>query len=79
MTTIVIDKLLREKLRDLEHEVEFRDEDGRTVGRFLPEAEYMKLLYERARHLFTDEEIETARQEPGGKPLSEILGRLQKS
>lgn len=63
MTTVVVDDDLREKLNGFEHEVVFCDESGTPVGRFLPESEYMKMLYERARHIFSDEELDAARQE----------------
>ena len=77
MTTVIIDKDLREKLQDLEHEVKFCDESGRTVGRYLPEAEYTKLLYERARNMFSDEELEKAAREPGGISTAQLLARLE--
>jgi hypothetical protein len=79
MTTIVIDQALREKLQDLDHEVELRDEDGQTVGRFLPEVECLKLLYDRAKLMLDDKEIEKARNQTGGRPLAEILKELEAS
>jgi hypothetical protein len=77
MTAIMIDEGLREKLQGVQHEVALCDQNGRTIGHFLSEAEYTKLLYERARNLFTDEELDKAEQEPDGKPLAEILARLE--
>lgn len=79
MTTIVIEQVLREKLQDLNHEVEIRDEAGKTVGRFLPEGDYMKLLYDRAKLMFDEASIETARQQTGGRSLAEILRDLERS
>jgi hypothetical protein len=76
MTTVVVDKELREKLKGFEHTVTFCDESGKPVGRFLPESEYMKMLYERAKHMFITEELERARNEPG-RPLADILRDLQ--
>lgn len=32
MATVVIDKVLREKLQDMVHEVELRNDEGQTVG-----------------------------------------------
>jgi hypothetical protein len=78
MTTIIIDDVLRERIKDLEHEAIFRDESGRNVGRFVPEAEYMKLLYQHAQQLFDDEELDRAAAEPGGKTTAEVLERLSK-
>jgi hypothetical protein len=77
MTTVVVDKELRNKLKDLEHPVEFCDEAGKTVGRFLPEAEYKKILYDLAGHMFTDDELDAAEKETGGRPLAEILAQLE--
>lgn len=78
MTTVMIDEGLRAKLKDFDHEVILTDESGQKVGRFLPEAEYMKMLYDRARLMVTDEELERARNEPGGSTLAEIWERLRK-
>ena len=78
MTTVVVDKELRDKLNGFEHRVTFCDESGRPVGRFLPESEYMKMLYERARHLVTEEELDRAEKESGGRSLAEILNDLQR-
>lgn len=77
MTAIVVDNDLREKLRKLGHEVPLCDETGSTLGWFLPEAEYMKILYERARHIVTDEELDRAEKEPHGRPLADILNDLR--
>jgi hypothetical protein len=78
MTTIVVDKELREKLRSLGREVPLCDETGSTIGWFLPEAEYMKVLYERAKNMFTDEELERAEKQAGGRPLADILSDLRR-
>jgi len=76
MTTLVVDKELRDKLNGFDHEIIFCDESGQPVRRFLPESQYMKILYERAEHMFTPEELERARKEPG-RPLADILRDLQ--
>lgn len=81
MTTVTIDKELREKLNGFDHAVTFCDESGKPVGRFLPEweySEYMKVLYERAKHMFSDDELRRAESEPGGRPLADILADLQR-
>jgi len=78
MTAIVVDKELREKLQKLGHEVPLCDESGSTLGWFLPEAEYMKVLYDRARQMFTDEELDRAEKETGGRPLADILADLRR-
>lgn len=78
MTAIVVDRELREKLQKLGHGVPLCDETGSTLGWFLPESEYMKVLYERARHLVADEELDMAEKETGGRPLAEILEGLRR-
>lgn len=78
MTTVIVDKELREKLNGFEHEVVFCDESGRPMGRFLPEASFMKVLYERAGHMVTDDELDRAEKESGGRALPEILNDLRK-
>jgi hypothetical protein len=76
MTTHVVDQSLRERLADMSHAVEFRDESGRTLGRFLPEWIYLRMIYKIAESMFNEEELARARCQPGGKPLVEILARL---
>jgi CRISPR/Cas system-associated endonuclease Cas1 len=78
MTTVVVDKELRDKLNGFDHEVIFCDESGQPVGRFLPQSEYMKILYERARHMFTDEELEAARRPQREYTTAEVIEHLNK-
>jgi hypothetical protein len=47
-----------------------------VLGSFLP-SWYEKLTEEDRRGPFSDEEIERRRNESGGKPLAEILKRLE--
>jgi hypothetical protein len=78
MTMIVVDKELREKLKDMDHELVFRDEAGQTLGRYIPEADYMKMLYSQARHLFREEDLEKARQQKEEFTTAEVLDYLNK-
>ncbi len=78
MTKVIVDNTLRAKLNGFRDHVELCDESGRTVGHFLPEAVYNKLLYASVEIPLTQEEIERRRQETGGRTLPEIwksLGR----
>jgi len=78
MTQVIVNPELRAKLNGLSEEVEFLDESGQRLGRFLPSAKYRALLNLWADTLFTEEELKRAEQETGGRPLSEIwksLGR----
>jgi hypothetical protein len=72
MNKILIDESLRSKLNDLNSQLEFCDEAGRTLGYFVPMPESDRSLYEWARQQFTDEEIERARQEPGRLTIDEV-------
>jgi CRISPR/Cas system-associated endonuclease Cas1 len=78
MTTVVVDKELRDKFNGFEHEVIFCDESGQPVGRFLPQSEYMKMLYERARHMFTEEELVAARRPQKEYTTAEVIEHLNK-
>jgi hypothetical protein len=79
MNKIVLDGALRSKLNNLDAEVEICDETGHTVGFFLPVEQHRQLLYAWAKAQVSEGELEEARQEPGGRPLSEILARLRSS
>ena len=65
-------------MNDFRTRLELCDEAGETVGFFVPVSEHQKLLYAWARNAFKDEEIELARQEPGGFAISEILEDLRR-
>ena len=78
MTAINIDKELREKLQGSCHDVRLCDETGSTLGWFVPEAEYMKMLYERARYMFTNEELEVARRAQPVYTTAEVIEYLNK-
>ncbi|HEV2948670.1 MAG TPA: hypothetical protein VGX70_14950 [Gemmataceae bacterium] len=78
MTQVIVDPELRSKLNGLSEEVDFLDESGRRLGRFLPTAQYRAFLNALSKAIFTEEELKKAEQETGGRPLSEIwksLGR----
>ena len=80
MDTIVLDQALREKLRNLDRDIEVRDEAGRTVGYFLPHDVYLQLVYAWAKAEVSDEELEEARREideHGGVATADILARLR--
>ena len=79
MNRVMLDRDLRSKLSNLETEFEFCDEAGRTVGFFLPADQHRQLLYTWARSQVTDEEIESARGESGGRTLPEILADLERA
>jgi hypothetical protein len=82
MGRITLEPGFREKLKNLSEELELCDETGETMGRFLPETVYKKLLYALAlaqRPPLTPEEIDRRKHETGGRPLDEILKQLRAS
>lgn len=82
MSKVILTPELREKLNGLNEPVEFCDESGKTVGRFLPKDEYVHMLYEIARNEPVDEaERDRAREEirrDGGMSTPEVLAHLNK-
>ena len=78
MTAIVVDKELREKLNGLDHEVIICDDTGQTVGRYLPEAEYMEMLYRLAHKMFDEKELDEASRQAGGYTTAQVLEYLSK-
>lgn len=76
MTRLVLDSAMRSKLIDLDCEVEFCDEAGRTLGYFLPAELHGETLREWAQSEVSEEELERRRNEPGGRTLKEIWARL---
>lgn len=76
MNQIILDDELRAKLNGLSTTVEVRDAAGDTVGQFVPQHEYVKLVYAWAKAEVTEDELDAASREPGGLPLSEVLKRM---
>lgn len=78
MSKITIDTQLSAQLRGLSEPLEICDGDGKTVGHFLPEEVYRKLLYSavEAACPHSREELERRRQEFGGLTLPEFWKTL---
>jgi hypothetical protein len=76
MTKVTIDESLRSKLNGLDDQMEFCDESGQTMGHFLPDAVYRKLLYTFDQCPYSEEELRRHMEEPGGRTLDEIWRRL---
>jgi len=79
MTKVMIDDLVRAKLNGLNGQIEFCDLSGQSLGHFLPTDLYKELLSAWAKVHVTDEEVQRARQQTGGRPLVEIWGTLQRT
>jgi hypothetical protein len=62
----------------MNEEVEIRDEAGKTVGHYVPEGIYRKMLYAavEAACPHSKEEIERRRHETGGTSLAEFWQRM---
>jgi hypothetical protein len=78
MSKIILDAELRAKLHDLTEHIYLCDETGETVGHFLPASEYRSLVYALAEATcpYSEEELQRAAQEKGGRPLAEIWKSL---
>ena len=81
MNKVVLDPSSRAKLNGLNEHLEVCDENGHTLGFFLPPDLHHKLLYAWAKSQFTDEEIAQARREimaEGGLTTSQAVAYLEK-
>ena len=76
MKNIVLDDALRSKLGDLNERVQLCDEAGNVVGLLLPTEVYHRMIIDLANSLVSDEELDRAFAEPGGKPLQQIKQEL---
>ncbi len=81
MSRITLDAALRSKLNDLNESLVVCDENGQTVGHFLPAETYRKMLYQIAESQcpYTQEQLKALRQETGGQPLAELWKTLGQS
>jgi hypothetical protein len=84
MGTLILDDALKARLNGLNEQLEIRDESGKIVGRFLPEDQYRRMLYDWAKAEFAREEAEEAakgivRKWDGtnGKTTAEVLSGLR--
>ena len=78
MTKVTVDDELRARLNGLNDQLELCDEAGRTIGLFLPEEAYWKMMLKYDQCPYSYEDLQRFRQEKGGRSLSEIwksLGR----
>ena len=77
MIRLVLDADTAAKFQNVSERVELCDANGRILGFYQPANGYEALTEEDRRGPFSNEELELRRKEPGGKPLSEILKRLE--
>lgn len=81
MQKITLNEALRTQLNGLDANVELCDESGRTLGHFVPLAEYRKLLTAVAEGQcpYSEEELQKFEQQTDGRPLAEIWKSLGRS
>lgn len=72
MQKVVVNESLRTQLNGLNANVEFCDEAGRTIGHFVPDELYKKLVISWFNSQVSDEELERLRAQKGGRSLQEI-------
>ena len=72
MSTIVLDQQTVRRFSEVCGQTEIRDESGRLCGLFFPAP--ASPPYEPS---FTEEELDRAAAEPGGRSLAEILADLE--
>jgi hypothetical protein len=77
MSKMTLDPEFHSRLNGLKGHVEFCTEDGTIVGHFLPDDFYRRLVHAWANAQVTDEELDGASREPGGRTLQEILHTLE--
>ena len=78
MSTAVIDADRKIELTDLNASWDIQNPQGQIVGRYLPEEEYRKMLYELAEACcpYSEEDFVRFRKETGKKTLSDLWKKL---
>ena len=79
MEKVIVDADLRSRLHNLDSTLVLCDEAGQVLGHYVPAPDRLPWAYDWARTAFTDDELERARQEPGGRTTAEVLERLGRS
>jgi hypothetical protein len=81
MSTVILDANQQVRLNQLDAPAEIRHQNGQVLGRYLPEAEYQRLIYALAEAAcpFSAEELARRRQLVGGDSLAEFWARVGRS
>jgi hypothetical protein len=79
VSKIVLDSDLRSRLNGLNEHLEVCDEQGHTVGHFLPAEMYQQLMYASVQIPYSEDEIKRRRAETGGRSLAEFWKSLGQS
>jgi hypothetical protein len=72
MSKVIVDDELRAKLNGLDDAIEVCEPSGETVGRFVPEEQYLKLIYAWEKATMGIEELDRRAAEPGGMTLTDF-------
>ena len=75
MSIVIADRELQSRLSDV-NEAELLDPSGVSLGRFLSEQGFRRLVIEWANANIATTELEASLREPGGCSLSEVWKRL---
>jgi hypothetical protein len=78
MSTVILDAHQQVRLTKLDAPAEIRHQNRQVLGRYIPEAEYQRLIYALAEAAcpFSPEELARRRQLAGGGPLAEFWARM---
>jgi hypothetical protein len=77
MDKITLDEWLLKKLGAVDSKVELCDESGQTLGYFLTPDCYRKMMVEWAKAQVSDDELERARRQEGGRLFSDVIAELR--
>lgn len=72
MSKVILDPELRDKLNGRNKPVGVCEPTVETVGHFVPEEMYLRLLYALVRDAVSKEELDAAAREPGGRSWADI-------
>ena len=78
MNVVMLDPDLKGKFNGLNEDLAIHDEAGQPVGHFVPIEQYRKMYvaWLMSTCPYTEEELEDARRQTGGKSWAEIKARL---
>ncbi|MFO0810374.1 MAG: hypothetical protein U0746_17255 [Gemmataceae bacterium] len=76
MNKVILTDDLRSQLNGLNQPVEVCEPSGQTVGHFVPQGRYLRLLAAWDEKQISDDELRRRADAPGGKPLADVLARL---
>ena len=78
MAHLTLQPQFQEAIAQLGEQIELRNSSGQPVGYYISLEAYNKLRFHFVASLVSDEELEVARQQPGGRTTQEVLERLDR-